>query len=85
MYAYRKESNLPPSFIVGDQPLWKRGLPCASYIQGGSWSGGSGGGCKVIGTGGLVNVIQHEIDIFDSVNQDLTLAGLRIIYELNPK
>lgn len=42
-----------------------------------------GGGCKVVATGGLASVIQDEVDIFDAVNPDLTLAGLRIIYELN--
>ncbi len=42
-----------------------------------------GGGCKVIATGGLASVIQNEVDVFDAVNPDLTLAGLRIIYELN--
>ena len=38
---------------------------------------------KVIGTGGLVGVIAKETDIFDAINQDLTLIGLRLIYEMN--
>ena len=42
-----------------------------------------GGGCKVVATGGLAGLIQKEADIFDAVNLDLTLAGLRIIHELN--
>ena len=42
-----------------------------------------GGGCKVVATGGLARLIEAEADVFDEVNEDLTLAGLRIIYELN--
>ena len=42
-----------------------------------------GGGCKVVATGGLAVLIEQEAKIFDAVNLDLTLAGLRIIQELN--
>jgi type III pantothenate kinase len=42
-----------------------------------------GGGCKVVATGGLAGLIAAEADVFDAVNEDLTLSGLRIIYELN--
>ena len=42
-----------------------------------------GGGSKVIATGGLAGVIEKEIDIFDGVEPDLTLTGLRLIHELN--
>ena len=38
---------------------------------------------RVIGTGGLIGVIARETDIFDAVNPDLTLIGLRLIYEMN--
>ena len=38
---------------------------------------------QVIGTGGLVGVIAKETDIFDVVNPDLTLIGLRLVYEMN--
>ena len=38
---------------------------------------------KVIGTGGLVRVISRETDVFDVVNPDLTLIGLRLLYEMN--
>jgi type III pantothenate kinase len=38
---------------------------------------------KVIATGGLAPLIQAETDIFDTVDPDLTLKGLRIIHELN--
>jgi type III pantothenate kinase len=38
---------------------------------------------KVIGTGGLVNVISREAPVFDDINPDLTLIGLRLIYQMN--
>ena len=38
---------------------------------------------RVIGTGGLVNVIAPEAPVFDQINQDLTLVGLRLIYGMN--
>lgn len=38
---------------------------------------------KVIGTGGLATIISQEADIFDDINQDLTLIGLRLIYNMN--
>ena len=37
----------------------------------------------VIGTGGLVPVIAGHTDVFHDINQDLTLIGLRLIYEMN--
>ncbi len=40
---------------------------------------------KVIATGGLANLIARESNIFDAVNLDLTLIGLRVIYEMNQK
>lgn len=42
-----------------------------------------GGDPKVIATGGLAGVIAKEAPVFDAVEPDLTLEGLRIIYELN--
>jgi type III pantothenate kinase len=38
---------------------------------------------RVIGTGGLAEIIAHETDVIDVVDPWLTLHGLRIIYELN--
>ncbi len=38
---------------------------------------------KVIGTGGLVELIARECPAIDVVDKDLTLRGLRIIHELN--
>ena len=42
-----------------------------------------GPGTKVIGTGGYADLIARETDVIDTVNMDLTLEGLRIIYEMN--
>jgi type III pantothenate kinase len=42
-----------------------------------------GGGTKVVATGGLADLIAAEADVFDAVNQDLTLAGLKIIHDMN--
>jgi type III pantothenate kinase len=42
-----------------------------------------GGRAKVIGTGGWANLIAQETDVIDEVNVDLTLHGLRIIFEMN--
>ena len=38
---------------------------------------------KVIGTGGLTEIISKETDIFDFINPELTLVGLRLVYEMN--
>ena len=38
---------------------------------------------KVIGTGGLAPLIASETPVFDAVNMDLTLLGLRIIHDMN--
>lgn len=38
---------------------------------------------KVIGTGGLATLIASHTDCIDIVDQNLTLDGLRMIYELN--
>ncbi len=42
-----------------------------------------GGNAKVIATGGLAEVIASETPVIDTVDQDLTLVGLRFIYEAN--
>ena len=42
-----------------------------------------GGNVKVVATGGMARIIDQETDIFDEINTDLTLIGLRLIYELN--
>ena len=42
-----------------------------------------GGGSKVVATGGFAELIAAEPGIFDAVNQDLTLSGLKIIHQMN--
>lgn len=42
-----------------------------------------GGGSRVVATGGLAHLMEEVVGVFDIVNPDLTLAGLRIIYEMN--
>ena len=42
-----------------------------------------GGGSKVIGTGGLAGLVERVANIFDVVNEDLTLAGLKLIHQMN--
>lgn len=41
------------------------------------------GELQVIATGGLAAVIARETDVIDTIDQFLTLDGLRIIYEMN--
>lgn len=57
----------------------------ASLIDGmvGRFQEELGGGAKVIGTGGWAELFARETDVFDVVDPDLTLHGLRLIYELN--
>ena len=38
---------------------------------------------RVIGTGGYADIIAKETDVIDVVDQDLTLQGLRMIYDMN--
>jgi len=42
-----------------------------------------GSPCKGIATGGLARVIAQETAVFDAINDNLTLEGLRLIFELN--
>ena len=42
-----------------------------------------GGSATVVGTGGLADVISREADVFDEINHNLTLVGLRHIYKMN--
>jgi len=42
-----------------------------------------GGQAKVIGTGGLAPLLAKETNIIETVDQMLTLEGLRLMYELN--
>ena len=38
---------------------------------------------KVVGTGGLAGIISNVTDVFDDINPDLTLIGLRLVYGKN--
>jgi type III pantothenate kinase len=42
-----------------------------------------GGSARVIGTGGWAKTIARETDVIDLVDPNLTLHGLRFIYEMN--
>ncbi|MCJ7522808.1 MAG: type III pantothenate kinase [Dehalococcoidia bacterium] len=42
-----------------------------------------GGEVKVIATGGLADIIARETGIVDAIEPDLTLFGLRMVYEMN--
>ncbi len=42
-----------------------------------------GGGSKVIGTGGHIKIIAVQVDMFDDVEPDLTLIGLRLVHSMN--
>ncbi|MGI8554561.1 MAG: type III pantothenate kinase [Dehalococcoidia bacterium] len=42
-----------------------------------------GGGARVIGTGGYAESIARATTVFDIVNPELTLIGLRLVHELN--
>lgn len=42
-----------------------------------------GGEAKVVATGGLANMIANEVTCIDAVEPELTLLGVRIIYEKN--
>ena len=42
-----------------------------------------GANAKVIATGGLANVIENRPKIFDAVDSNLTLTGLKLVYDMN--
>lgn len=42
-----------------------------------------GGSARVVGTGGYAELIARETDVFDVVNPNLTLIGLRLLHEVN--
>ena len=42
-----------------------------------------GESAKVVATGGLAYVVADEADVFDVMDPNLTLTGLRIVYEMN--
>lgn len=44
-----------------------------------------GGRARVIATGGWADRLARETNVFDAVDQNLTLTGLRLIYEMNAR
>ena len=44
-----------------------------------------GGGAKVVATGGLARLVAADTRVFDAINYDLVLIGLRMLHELNEK
>lgn len=44
-----------------------------------------GGSARVIATGGWAELLARETDVFDAVDQNLTLTGLQIIHEMNAR
>ena len=42
-----------------------------------------GADSKVVATGGMASLMAAQTDIFDTVNEDLTLIGLHLIHKLN--
>ena len=60
-------------------------LGYAELVKGlvGRIKGELGGFACVVATGGLADVISRETGIFDHINPNLTLIGLRQIYDLN--
>ncbi|MDD4875930.1 MAG: type III pantothenate kinase [Dehalococcoidales bacterium] len=42
-----------------------------------------GGQAKVVATGGYAGLIADETKVIDEINPDLTLVGLRLIYQMN--
>jgi type III pantothenate kinase len=44
-----------------------------------------GGSARVVATGGWAELLSKETQVFDAVDQNLTLTGLRLIHEMNAK
>ena len=42
-----------------------------------------GSDIRVIATGGMAHLVKSNSDVIDEINPDLTLTGLRLIYERN--
>ncbi len=84
----RVELNKPPSAIgKNTENAIQSGviLGCVDLVNGmvARFKSELGSKPKVIGTGGLVTVIAKETNIFDDINLDLTLMGLRQILASN--
>ena len=85
----RRVELTPPPTAIGGNTIHaiQSGLILgyAELIKGmvGRFDAELGGGANVIATGGLASVVEDEVKLFDAIDPDLTLVGLRIIYEMN--
>ena len=84
----RIELTPPPSAIGQNTTMALQAglvLGYAELVKGlvGRIKGELGGFATVVATGGLADVISRETGIFDHINPNLTLIGLRQIYDLN--
>ena len=84
----RVELNKPPSAIgKNTENAIQSGIifGCADLVTGmvSRFTDELGSNPKVIGTGGLATIIVKETDVFDHINLDLTLIGLRQILVAN--
>jgi type III pantothenate kinase len=84
----RVEIALPPK-VVGRNPVhsMQSGIVYgyAGLVDGlvGRLRRELGYGCRVIATGGLARLIAPQTEVIEEVNDDLTLTGLRLIFERN--
>ena len=75
-YVFKKNDTILPNmpfngYEFGEQIIEELKLKESEYI--------------IIGTGGFAEIINNQIPIFDKIDQNLTLDGMRIIYNLNKK
>jgi len=68
---------------MGSGSMGSGSMGSGSLGSGSTVSGSTSGGARVIGTGGYAATIARETDVFDAVNINLTLLGLRLVHELN--
>ncbi len=84
----RVELTPPPSAIGQNTTAALQAglvLGYAELVKGlaGRIKGELGGAATIVATGGLADIISRETGIFDHINPNLTLIGLRHIYNLN--
>ena len=85
---HRIELTFPPSAIGRSTDAAMRAGILFGYvgmIEGltGRIQNELGGGARVIATGGLARIIASQTKVIEIVNEDLTLEGLRLIWERN--
>ena len=85
----RRVELTPPPSAIGQNTTsaLQAGLVLgyAELVKGlaGRIKGELGGAATIVATGGLADIISRETGIFDHINPNLTLIGLRHIYNLN--